>query len=73
MDLVGPLPTTLGNLRYVVVAVEYFNMWIKAKPLSTITSQTIKKFFWQQVICHFRLPRELIIDNGSQFDCELFK
>jgi hypothetical protein len=24
MDLVGPLPTALGNLRYAVVAIEYF-------------------------------------------------
>ena len=48
MDLVGPLPTALGNLRYAVVAVEYFTKWIEAKPLATITSQTIKKFFWQK-------------------------
>ena len=51
MDLVGPLPTPLGNLRYVVVAVEYFTKWIEAKPLATITSLTVKKFFWQQIIC----------------------
>ena len=31
MDLVGPLPTAQGNLRYAVVAVEYFTKWIEAK------------------------------------------
>jgi hypothetical protein len=45
MDLVGPLPTALGNLRYAVVTVEYFTKWIEAKPLALITSQTVKKFF----------------------------
>jgi len=45
MDLVGPLPTALGNLHYVVAAVEYFTKWIEAKPLATITSQTVKRFF----------------------------
>ena len=40
MDLVGPLPTAPGNLRYAVVAVEYFTKWIEAKPLATV-----KKFF----------------------------
>ncbi len=34
-----------GNLRYVVVAVEYFSKWIEAKPLATITSVTVQKFF----------------------------
>jgi hypothetical protein len=45
MDLVGPLPTALGNLCYAVVAIEYFTKWIEAKPLATITSQSVKKFF----------------------------
>jgi hypothetical protein len=32
LDLLGPLPPVQGNLRYVVVAVEYFSKWIEAKP-----------------------------------------
>jgi transposase InsO family protein len=32
-------------LKYVVVAVEYFSKWIEAKPLATITSTTLQKFF----------------------------
>jgi hypothetical protein len=43
--LLGPLPPAQGNLRYVVVAVEYFSKWIEAKPLATITSVTVQKFF----------------------------
>jgi hypothetical protein len=45
MDLLGPLPPAQGNLKYVVVAVEYFSKWIEAKPLATITSATVQKFF----------------------------
>jgi hypothetical protein len=41
LDLLGPLPPAQGNLRYVVVVVEYFSKWIKAKPLATITSVTV--------------------------------
>jgi hypothetical protein len=46
LDLLGPLPLAQGNLKYVVVAVEYFSKWIEAKPLATITSATVQKFFW---------------------------
>jgi hypothetical protein len=28
-----------------VVAVEYFSKWIEVKPLATITSVTVQKFF----------------------------
>jgi transposase InsO family protein len=42
--LLGPLPPAQGNLKYVVVAVEYFSKWIEAKPLATITLVIVQKF-----------------------------
>jgi hypothetical protein len=36
LDLLGPLPPAQGNLKYVVVAVEYFSKWIEVKSLATI-------------------------------------
>jgi hypothetical protein len=70
--LLGPLPPAQGNLKYVVVAVEYFSKWIEAKPLATITSATIQKFFWQNIVCRFGVPKAITIDNGSQFDAKTF-
>jgi hypothetical protein len=43
LDLLGQLPPDQGNLRYVVVAMEYFSKLIEAKPLATITLATIQK------------------------------
>jgi hypothetical protein len=45
LDLFGPLSPAQGNLKYVVVEVEYFSKWIEANPLATITSATVQKFF----------------------------
>jgi hypothetical protein len=73
LDLLGPLPPAQGNLRYVVVAVEYFSKWIEAKPLATITSVTIQKIFWQNIVCRFGVPKAITVDNGTQFDVEAFK
>jgi hypothetical protein len=73
LDLLGPLPPTQGNLKYVVVAIEYFSKWIKAKPLATITSITVQKFFWQNIVCCFGVPRAITVDNGTQFDAEAFR
>jgi hypothetical protein len=56
-----------------VVAIEYFIRWIEAKPLATIMSKSVKKFFWQNIVCRFGVPRSLTVDNGKQFDSENFK
>ena len=32
-----------------------------------------KKFFWQNIICRFGVPRTLTVDNGKQFDSDKFK
>jgi transposase InsO family protein len=55
------------------VAVEYFSKWIEAKPLATITSVTVQKFFWQNIVCRFGVPNAITMDNGTQFDAETFK
>jgi ribonuclease HI len=73
LDLLGPLPPAQGNLKYVVVAVEYFSKWIEAKPLATITLVTVQKFFWQSIVCRFGVPKAITVDNGTQFDAEAFE
>jgi transposase InsO family protein len=43
------------------------------KPLATITSVTVQKFFWQNIVCRFGVPKAITVDNGTQFDAETFK
>jgi ribonuclease HI len=45
LDIVGPLPTAQGNLKFTFVVVEYFTKWIEAREISTITSKTAQKLF----------------------------
>jgi IS30 family transposase len=73
LDLLEPLPPAQGNLKYVVVVAEYFSKWIEAKPLATITSAIVQKFFWQNIVCRFGVPKAITVDNGTQFDAEIFK
>jgi hypothetical protein len=73
LDIVGRLPTAQGNLKFTFVAVEYFTKWIEARAVSTITSKTAQKFFWQNIVCRFGVPSELTVDNGKQFDNQDFR
>jgi IS30 family transposase len=73
MDIVSPLPTAPGNYTHAVVVVEYFSKWVEAKLLLSITSTTIQKFFWQNIVCRFGVSYEVTVDNGKQFDSTDFK
>jgi hypothetical protein len=47
-----------------VVAVEYFTKWIEAKPLTNVSSASIKEFFWQNIIYRYGVPRNITVDNA---------
>ncbi|VFQ60871.1 unnamed protein product [Cuscuta campestris] len=52
LDLVGALPRGTGNLRYIIVAIDYFTKWVEAAPLASITGAQCQKFLAKQGIKH---------------------
>ncbi|GJU92686.1 reverse transcriptase domain-containing protein [Tanacetum coccineum] len=43
IDIAGPFPEGPGNVKFLIVAIDYFTKWIKAKPVATITGTTHSK------------------------------
>nr|GEY31722.1 reverse transcriptase domain-containing protein [Tanacetum cinerariifolium] len=62
-----------GKVKFLIVAMDYFTKWIEAKAVATITGSQVKKFVWDNIVCHFRLPGEIVSDNGKQFSEDPFK
>ena len=73
LDIVGPLPRTLGNKRFLIMATDYFTKWVEVEPLSNIRDVETKRFLWKSVITRFGIPWAAILDNGMQFESKLFK
>uniref|UniRef100_A0A2N9HZF6 Uncharacterized protein n=1 Tax=Fagus sylvatica TaxID=28930 RepID=A0A2N9HZF6_FAGSY len=73
LDIMGPFPIGRRQLKFLVVAIDYFTKWVEAEPLATITERNIQNFVWKAVICRFGIPRVLVSDNGKQFDNPRFK
>ncbi|GJV69115.1 reverse transcriptase domain-containing protein [Tanacetum coccineum] len=71
--LPGPFPKGPGKVKFLIVAMDYFTKWIEAKPVSTITGNQVKKFVWDNIVCRFGLPGEIVSDNGKQFSDNPFK
>ncbi|KAI3828411.1 hypothetical protein L1987_02512 [Smallanthus sonchifolius] len=73
MDIVGPFPEGACKAKFLLVAVDYFTKWPEVKPLASITGKQMIIFFWENIICQFGLPGELVTDNGKQFVEDPFK
>nr|GEZ54404.1 reverse transcriptase domain-containing protein [Tanacetum cinerariifolium] len=73
IDIAGPFPEGPGKVKNLIVAMDYFTKWIEAKPVATITGGQVKKFIWDNIVCRFGLPSEIVSDNGKQLSDNPFK
>ncbi|GKA16067.1 reverse transcriptase domain-containing protein [Tanacetum coccineum] len=73
IDIAGPFPEGPGKVKFLIVAIDYFTKWIEVKPVAAITGAQIKKFVWDNIVCRFGLPGEIISDNGKRFRDNPFK
>nr|KYP56267.1 Retrotransposable element Tf2 [Cajanus cajan] len=73
MDILGPFPPAKGQLKFLLVAIDYFTKWIEACPLAKITTENVRKFTWKNIVCRFGIPHTIVTDNGRQFIAEEFE
>nr|GEV17510.1 reverse transcriptase domain-containing protein [Tanacetum cinerariifolium] len=62
-----------GKVKFLIVAMDYFTKWIEAKAVATIIGGQVKKFIWDNIVCRFGIPGEIISNNGKQFSDNPFK
>ena len=73
IDVMGPLPNTMQDHRYIVIAVDHFTKWIEAKALTEINGQNIAAFIYKDVICRHGVPRVMTSDRGVEFNNQLIR
>ncbi|XP_030936484.1 uncharacterized protein LOC115961687 [Quercus lobata] len=73
LDIMGPFPTALRQLKFLVVGIDYFTKWVEAEALATITEKNVWSFNWKCIVCRFGIPRVLVLDNGKHFNNDSFR
>jgi hypothetical protein len=73
IDIVGKLIPVKGNYTIAVMVVEYFTKWLEVKPLTNVTFVSIRKIFWQNIICLYGALRHIMVNNAKYFDNTMFK
>lgn len=67
MYILGPFPRTLGQLKYLILAINYFTKWVEAEALVEITTTNILEFLKRSILARFGVPQDIVTDNGTQF------
>ena len=73
IDIVSPLPQGKRQVKFLLIAIEYFTKWVDAEALSTITEARIQNFVWKNMVCRFEISQTIISDNRRQFDSQSFR
>ncbi|RDX75236.1 hypothetical protein CR513_44902, partial [Mucuna pruriens] len=56
VDILNPFPLVVGQVKFLIAVVDYFTKWVEAKPVATISSKRIRRFYWKRIIYCFSLP-----------------
>lgn len=72
IDIVGPLPTSPQEHRYLITMVDRVTRWPEAIPTVDITAATVAKSFYEHWIVRFGCPMKITTDQGRQFESQLF-
>ena len=68
IDFVGPLPPAQGTrCQYLIVAMDYLTKWTEAMASTKNDAQTTAKFLYEHIFVQFRLPIEIVSDQGTHF------
>ncbi|RDX75098.1 Gypsy retrotransposon integrase-like protein 1, partial [Mucuna pruriens] len=66
VDILGLFLLALGQVKFLMVAVDYFIKWIEVEPVATISTKRVKRFYWKKIICRFGLP--VVIQSSTSVE-----
>ena len=67
IDLIGPLPLTDNHKRYICVSTDLFSKRTNASALRTKEPQEVLQALKNEWLRNPHLPREILMDNGGEF------
>lgn len=70
IDLAGPFRKTASGNKYLMVFVCYLTKWVEAFAIPDSKAKTVARVFFNEGICRYGCPLEVVSDNGPSFDKE---
>ena len=64
LEFVGPINPPSRQKVYILVSTNYMNKWVKVVSLVKSNDQVVIKFLYANILSHFGVPRDIVIDGG---------
>lgn len=73
IDIIGPLPRTSSENRFLLVTSDRYSKMTQTAPLANVTGLTVARAFCDKSVFPYGPPPYLLLDQGSQFTGNLFQ
>lgn len=66
LDILDPFPIAKGQVKFLLVPIDYFTKWIKVEPIARRTVKQATKFAWKQIVRRHGLPHMIFQINFTR-------
>ena len=74
IDVIGRIaPKASNGHEYILVAINYFTNCVEAASYSVLKANHMTQFLENNIVCWYGVPQEIISDNGSHFEGEVWR
>jgi hypothetical protein len=73
LDFVGPISPMSHRKNYILACMDCVTKWVEAKALFRATENFVAEFIYEDIFTRFSVPREIVIDQGTQFTSKMMK
>ena len=69
----GPIDPPSNQNIYILTCIDYMIKWVEVKALKNANEEIAAKFLDDNIFTSYGIPREIVIDQGSQFTSNLIE
>ena len=73
VDITGPHPRSYNGYSFILTVQDHFSRWTEAYPLRRHTAEAVAKALFDNWICRFGFPLNLLSDQGAEFEGTVIK
>lgn len=72
IDIVGPLPISNNGNKYILSMVDDLTRFVEFAAIPDQQADTIARALFEQILCRYNIPKEIVTDNGTNFVGKVF-
>ena len=73
LDFIGEInPSSSGQFKWILIAIDYFTKWVEAIPTRKANDLVVMKFLEENIFSRFGCPVKIVTDNAQVFNSVRF-